>query len=419
MSGTPSNSEAFLHRIHNQRRIAFILLSRSREFLKPGVPFSSELSKELKKQGNFGSKDRKLYRELIFTYIRYKAWMDGLWSQKEELLDALIVLATPTQQIQSLYPSLSTREHRDAKETHRHRILGYQDKQLTELLPDWFTAHLSTQLTDTQLCTLFQRPPLWLRVQNGNASEHQKNCQDAKKESDPDCKLIAELPDAIECPADLSLTQIPAYANGSLEVQDISSQILLHLMPEAPQGHWFDACAGAGGKTLQLAKMLGKNGKVTAFDLRQSALRELDVRKKRARLPNIQIATSVPSTERFDGVLVDSPCSGTGTWRRHPFLKEQTDEKSVMDFSKRQLSILKEYARLVAPGGTLAYSTCSLSHFENEHVVDAFLRSEGDVFEHSPIPTKFGLKDKGHGITVYPHHFNGDGLFIAVFKRSN
>lgn len=420
MSAVPSNKEALLHRIFNQRRIAHTLIEQSRFFLKPGIPFSSELAKEFKKQGNFGSKDRKLYRELIFTYIRYRKWIDEFAADKNALLEATITLATPTREIQNLYPSLSDKSFANPNEPFRHRLLGFQDSQLSELLPDWFLSHINKNLSDTELHCIFQRPPLWLRVQNGDPVHHLSACQTARNEGDRPCALLTNIPDAIDCPPDLSLSKVPAYANGSLEVQDISSQLLLHLLPGDLKGKWLDACAGAGGKTLQLAKMLGSEGTVTAFDLRLSALRELELRKKRAKISNIQITTTAPEGDAtFDGVLVDAPCSGSGTWRRHPFLKEQTVEETVMSYSKRQGLILSRYSENVKVGGILAYATCSLSRFENEHVVEAFLKSHKLKFEYIPLKNEFNIPESGMGTTLFPHHFNGDGLFIAAFRRIN
>ncbi|MCH6256750.1 RsmB/NOP family class I SAM-dependent RNA methyltransferase [Puniceicoccaceae bacterium K14] len=417
MSGVPSNKEALLHRIYNQRRIAYLLIEQSRHLLKPGIPFSSELAKVFKKQGNFGSKDRKLYRELIFTYVRYRNWLNEFASDQDALMEAVIVLASPTSEVQSLYPSLSDKRFANAEERYRHRLLSFEDSQLVELLPDWFLSHVNRHLSDQEVHSLLQRPPLWLRAQKGDTSTLLNQCQAAQRKGEYDCQLHADIPDAIHCPPDLALANIPAYADGALEVQDISSQLILQLVPTEIKGKWLDACAGAGGKTLQLAKMLGPNGQVTAFDTRPAALRELGERNKRARFPNISITTSRPDNSLFDGVLVDAPCSGSGTWRRHPFLKDQTSENTVMEFSERQLAILKQYAGNVAIGGTLVYATCSLSRYENEHVVDSFLKSNKSGFEHIQAKTAFGLRDSGFGITIYPHDFNGDGLFVATMRR--
>src|SRR5690606_17692841 len=109
----------------------------------------------------------------------------------------------------------------------------------------------------------------------------------------------------------------------------ISSQILVQLINDHPRGVWLDACVGAGGKTLQLAKMLQPFGKIWAYDTRHSALRELKGRFSRSGYRNINVFEQRPTSGEYDGVLVDAPCSGSGTWRRHPYLMRQTRESDI------------------------------------------------------------------------------------------
>jgi len=157
---------------------------------------------------------------------------------------------------------------------------------------------------------------------------------------------------------------------------------------------------------------------VAAFDTRSSALRELQSRAKRSGLRNITVLQKRPTSGAFDGVLVDAPCSGSGTWRRHPYLMRQTREEDIFDHAQTQFSILKAYSTLVADGGLLVYSTCSLSRHENEAVAERFLETEKN-FRHEPLAPRFGFKDRGRGITVHPEDHNGDGLYVATFRKSH
>ena len=413
---SPLNREARLHRLLNQRRIAFSLIERIKTLLAPGVPFNRELAQLFKTQGKFGSKDRRLYKELIFTYIRYQPWLDAARSDSQRFLDLAILLSQPTPEVQELYPTIDDSLPRNLEYDNRHRLIGKTDVDLAELLPAWFASHSKDPISLEDVQLLFRRPPLWVRIQKGNPDQIIEELKQHSRDASAPIELHYSVPRCIELPSDFPLANVPSYLNGNIEVQDISSQMLLQLIAETPRGSWFDACAGAGGKTLQLASMLSPEGKVLAFDNRQAALRELLQRQERSGLKNIEVAHSRPIGKTFDGVLVDAPCSGSGTWRRHPFLIRQTREADVLAHSERQQKILDQYCGHVSTGGLLVYCTCSLSQYENQHVVQRFLEKHRE-FAYEPLADRFGLADGYKGITIKPTRFNGDGLYIATLRR--
>ncbi|MBT5168210.1 MAG: RsmB/NOP family class I SAM-dependent RNA methyltransferase [Opitutales bacterium] len=416
MSGT-LNKEIKFHRLMNQRRVAYSLLQRLQTLLEPGSNFIRELNLLFKSQGKFGSRDRRLYRELIYTYLRYQTWLDPIRFDETAFLDAIIILANPTPEASTLYPTLSSPTANLQAPKDRHRLIGKSDNDLIELIPSWFQSHLSETLDSESAKTLFSRPPLWLRIQRGDPKAIIEQLRQASPNQANPPTAIWGVPDALLCPPGLPLSNVPAYQNGEIEIQDISSQLLLQLVHPQPEGSWLDACAGAGGKTLQLAKMIGSNGCVTAYDPRSKALDELERRSRRARLKNISLLRSKPDRGSYDGVLVDAPCSGSGTWRRHPFLMRQTREKDIFQHSEAQSSILHFYSERVAPGGILVYCTCSLSSYENKNVVKKFLETHSS-FEPAPLAKNFDLEEIGNGITISPAHLDGDGLYIATFRRS-
>ena len=417
MSKPLVNKGLHLARLQNQRRIALSLIERSRTLLTPGTAFTRELHELFRSQGKFGSKDRRLYRELIYTYLRYMPWLEDKLKEREDLMDTIIQLAAPTPEIRSLYPTLPSSNKLESVAGQRFKILEREAHQLTDLLPDWFAQHTNRPVSVPSLLTLITRPPLWLRIQkdpNEDLVERLKASATAQQ-----ANQIAKhplIPDCIHSPADYALANHPCYLEGSVEIQDISSQILLNLLKDRPRGHWLDACAGAGGKTLQLANLLKPFGKVDAFDTRSSALRELQARAKRSGLRNINLLDKRPTVGNYDGVLVDAPCSGSGTWRRHPYLLRQTREEDIFEHAKTQFAILKSYSTLVADGGTLVYSTCSLSRHENEAVAERFLETE-KAFRHVSLAPRFGFQDRGQGITVHPEDHNGDGLYVTSFQK--
>jgi 16S rRNA (cytosine967-C5)-methyltransferase len=153
--------------------------------------------------------------------------------------------------------------------------------------------------------------------------------------------------------------------------------------------------------------------------IRASALKELQIRATRARLTNIAILPAAP-TALYDGVLVDAPCSGTGTWRRAPHLKWTTTPAQVTAAADQQLDLLNTYAALVRPGGQLVYATCSLSHFENEDVIRAFLAANPSFQPELPPPVRafgFAPDPATGGLTILPAKHNTDGFFVATLRR--
>jgi 16S rRNA (cytosine967-C5)-methyltransferase len=118
----------------------------------------------------------------------------------------------------------------------------------------------------------------------------------------------------------------------------------------------------------------------------------------------------------YDGVLIDAPCSGTGTWRRFPQLKWSTTEADIATAAQRQREILARYASHVRPGGLLVYATCSLSHVENDDVVADFLAAHAE-FAHAPFARTFGASAGKFGLTLLPSLHNTDGFFVSALRR--
>jgi 16S rRNA (cytosine967-C5)-methyltransferase len=216
-----------------------------------------------------------------------------------------------------------------------------------------------------------------------------------------------------------------------IEIQDLGSQLLLEAAGIAPGARWLDACAGAGGKTLQLSRLLGSAGSIDAHDVRASALAELAVRARRASVPIADSRQPAPRPAAhcapirivqapaafYDGVLVDAPCSGSGTWRRAPHLKWTTTPTQIAGAASLQRELLAQFSRHVRPGGRLLYCTCSLSRRENEDVIDAFLAGHPE-FSIAPPASNFDLPLRGGGLTFFPARHDTDGFFVACLRRA-
>lgn len=409
--------------LENQRRTLLALIRALEPQLVPGRPFAAEIRAELARHSGFGSRDRRLYRELIYTWLRYRAWFEKARAASDTAAaDLLIGLSGDAPEVATLHAALVLPEGR-AFARRPGPVLFEQIRTLIpgvpfeprELLPAWFEAHCPTLFSEAELACHLTRPPFWLRAQRGTGLELVQELGRTGIEA----TAASRLPAAVRVNSYVDLEKHPLVEQGRAEVQDIGSQALLMLAAPQPGTRWLDMCAGAGGKSLQLATLLGPSGRVHAHDVRRDALMELRRRAMRAGVKNIQIEGVLPDevTTRFDGVLVDAPCSGSGTWRRHPFLIHQTTPTQINTLARQQATLLRRGANYVAPGGRLVYATCSLSRRENEEVVTAFLK-EFREFEIEAPTSAAGLKPEPAGwITIFPSALDSDGYFLACLRR--
>lgn len=346
----------------------------------------------------FGSRDRRLYRELTYTTLRYLPWIEPcLEREPEEAVRRVAWLAADTPATNPFRAAFATGEPPTG------------DK--TELLPAWFREHCPALFSGAELEAQLRRAPVWLRLQ----TDYAEGVLEEFATRGWKVRRSTLLPSALEWLSEADVTQTSAWRDGHVEVQDLGSQLILESIGIAPGERWLDACAGAGGKSLQLARLLGRSGLVDAHDIRPAALQELMTRALRAGAPNIR-TTAHPSPGVYAGVLVDAPCSGSGTWRRAPHLKWMTTPALVAERAALQRDLLTRFASHVRPGGRLVYATCSLSRCENEEVIATFL-AEQPAFRPEPFARTFGFEPVGAGLTILPSHHDTDGFFVASLRR--
>ena len=244
---------------------------------------------------------------------------------------------------------------------------------------------------DGYMSRLAVRPALWIRFASDEGK--QRTCCELDK---CQIKYILHGSSSAAIPgAKLNLNLLETFNAGCFEVQDLASQCVGSVCSPYPGERWYDACAGAGGKTLHLASLMAGKGKITAGDIRVNALDALKKRARRAGWSNISTRPHDGSRwsgkHQYDGVLVDAPCSGSGVWRRNAALQWILSEKDVMSFADRQLQILENNAPAVKSGGVLVYATCSIFEAENEQVAARFLERNSDFTAE-----------------VFPHPLNGE-----------
>jgi 16S rRNA (cytosine967-C5)-methyltransferase len=388
-------------RTGSQQRTLLDILGRLRPHWRTDAALPARIDMFLSGDRRLGSRDRRLYRELIYTVLRYLPWIEPfLDPDPSEAARRAAWLAAESPAVKPFRDEVAAGLPAcPAGLDEKAEILS---ADVDSLSPEWFRNECPGAFVPPLREVLLTRPPLWLRLQGGDPSRVLDEFEAAGwKWRASDC-----LPDAIGLPAGTDVGRTGAYLSGMVEVQDIGSQLILASAGVKPGGHWLDACAGAGGKTLQLAALLGPSGLVTARDTRRAALDELSARASRSGVAGrIRIGDRADPAGGFDGVLVDAPCSGSGTWRRAPHLKWVTTPEGVRNAASLQLALLRDNAARVRPGGLLVYATCSLCRSENESVVAAFL--DGGSFEAVLA-----------GMQILPQTYDGDGFFAASFRRA-
>jgi 16S rRNA (cytosine967-C5)-methyltransferase len=224
------------------------------------------------------------------------------------------------------------------------------------------------------------RPPLWIRI---NHPEKKDETLSSLRDGG---FSVREYDGTYSADSGKSLYSAEPYKNGLVEIQDYASQKISAAADAHPGMYVWDACAGGGGKTLHIASLLDGRGAVYASDIREYKLEETKLRARRASFPNVRTLAwngeNIPAFPKeitarggFHRVLVDAPCSSSGTWRRNPDGKYRVGEKSIRELSNLQLSILSNASGAVKDGGLLVYATCSFLPSENEQVVQNFLSS--------------------------------------------
>jgi len=307
-------------------------------------------------------------------------------------------------------------------------------------LPEWIAPHFQRLFGADWVeegAALALRPPLDLRVNRLKADRERVLKALARFEAvatpySPDGIRIAPTKGEGRHP---NVQVEPAFQKGWFEVQDEGSQLAALLVGAKHGEQVLDLCAGAGGKTLALAAAMENKGQIVATDRDRSRLAPIFDRLKRAGTRNVQVRNAGAPLDdlagRMDAVLIDAPCTGTGTWRRRPDAKWRLTERAVGERIAEQRAILADAAGYVKPGGRLVYVTCSLLPEEDGDQIEAFLAQRGE-FRAVPVsealakaeaaPLKQEDPDRGAlagatGLVLSPRRTDTDGFFVAVMTR--
>ncbi|MEC3862134.1 RsmB/NOP family class I SAM-dependent RNA methyltransferase [Mesobacterium sp. TK19101] len=345
-----------------------------------------------------GSKDRAAVRDIVFAVLRARqscAVLGGGTDGRALVLGLLRMSDTPPDEV------FTGAGHAPAPLTEPERgRLAMAVHGLPADLPEWLVPDLQQSLAEmfpTYCETMRRRAPVFLRVNALKTTPDQALASLAAEGIA--CTPHPDLPGALRVDQNArKVAQSAAYRDGLVELQDAASQAIVAGLPLAPGSRVLDYCAGGGGKTLGLAAAV--NGPVAAWDVDTHRMADLPARAARA---GAEVTVLAQPEGPYDLILCDAPCSGSGTWRRAPEGKWRLTRAALDDLLAVQLSILTDAARRVAPGGALAYATCSVLTAENRGATERFLGTAPEW-------------QVSRETTLLPGDW-GDGFYLAVLTR--
>ncbi len=348
-----------------------------------------------------GSKDRRAVRDLVYRAIRLCGPVPACGRA------AMLAVAGQDEAVAALFDG----------SPHGPAARGEGEAAAnTGLAPKWLAAALrASDLGGREIAALLDRAPLDIRV---NALKADRAGLDLPEPGEP-------LPSAqgLRFATGTPVEQWDAYAEGLIEVQDLGSQLIVEALPVAAGDTIIDLCAGGGGKTLALAARLGNAASLVAADTDKRRLGNLAPRAARAGAavdhtvlldPGRELAALAPFKGKADHVLVDAPCSGSGTWRRSPEGRWRLDPAELARLTQLQDHVLDLAAQLVRSGGSVSFVTCSVLDSEGPDRIAAFLaRHPG--WKAEDLALSQGAA-RGAGIRLDPHRSGTDGFFVACLR---
>ncbi|RBP48580.1 RsmB/NOP family class I SAM-dependent RNA methyltransferase [Arenicella xantha] len=414
------------------------------ERAESGYPADRIMAAYFKQRRYIGAKDKAAISEYFYSVLRQQSSLTfllqsaSLPTDNRWLMVALLLCAG--ENVAELYngeqfsPAALSASSLGSLEQFDETRLDTAPSYIQLNVPEWLEPKLQAALGERyvdEMHAMNQRAATDIRVNTLKATREELVAELEKVGFATE--LTALSPWGIRFSTRVALFNTDMFRRGWFEVQDEGSQLLALLSAASPGQTIVDFCAGAGGKTLAMAAMMQNKGSLYACDVHSKRLEQLGKRKKRADIHNIR--THVLSSEhdkwvkqhsgRADTVLIDAPCSGTGTWRRSPDSRWNLQPEGLANLVALQHSILDSACRLVKPGGRLLYATCSLLQEENEEQISAFLARNSE-FSASTLDLsellpgnheRFVASD--HSMRTFPGLSGTDGFFVASLVRAS
>jgi len=357
-----------------------------------GTPADQVLRERLRVEKALSREEGSEVSRAVFAFYRWQGWLDERERLQERIDQAL---------------ELAGRFARDPG--------AFSDEEmLAHAAPGWVKGQMETSAAWAR--SLQAEPVLWLRARQGQGEELARRLGE--------CRAFGAGPlaDVLEYQGHNDLFRTQDFHAGDFELQDISSQAVgLVCGPKAGET-WWDACAGEGGKATHFSDLMGNKGLIWASDRAAWRLDKFKRRAARARVFNYRLALwdggpKLPTKTRFDGVLLDAPCSGIGTWQRNPHARWTTTAVDVAELAKLQGELLTRAAHAVKPGGRLIYAVCTLAWAETLGVVAA-LETACPEFERLPVANPLDPGSPAQAeLFLRPEQWRGNGMFVAAWRR--
>ena len=355
-------------------------------------PADGVLRDVLKAQRELFPDERSQVSAAVFAYYRWRGWLEPAKPLPDQIERAV---------------RLSERYTSDPD--------SFTDEELTaRAVPGWLATVM--EVTPAWVRALQNQPKLWLRAHRGQGGQLAVRLGD--------CYAFGKgsMADTLNYRGRQDLFRTAEFHAGEFELQDISSQAVGLICAPCPGETWWDACAGEGGKTLHLSELMENKGLIWASDPAAWRLQKLKRRAARAKVFNYRTAAwdggaRLPTKTKFDGVLVDAPCSGIGTWQRNPHARWTATPEDIEELSKLQEGILANVASAVKPGGKLIYAVCSLARAETLGVAEAFEKRSPEFVRLRIVNPLAPEAPASAAVECWPQQFGGSGMFIAAWSQ--
>jgi len=367
-----------------------------------GASADSIAKKFFKARRYAGSKDRRAVREHVYAAIR------RFGDRPESGRCAMLGLAAEQDEIRALF---------DGSNYGPGKIDSDERAASGSSFPAWLDQKFAAPIDQREREALLDRADLHIRVRSDVAKMIQTEA------IWPEAKALS-LSNSYQLPNGTRVEESDAYRQGHIEIQDLGSQAIVFAGANFGGKTVLDLCAGAGGKTLGLAALLPPDTKIIASDTDRGRLSRLKPRMQRVGAENIESILLHPSREmvslehlkgQCDLVVVDAPCSGTGTWRRNPELRWRTTPKRLQKTTILQQRLLRLGSELVAPGGKLLFAVCSLLDDEGPDQTEKFLNS---FPKWRPVEIDLPLgRPYRKGTLLSPYHDGTDGFYFTCLEK--
>lgn len=411
----------------------YTLISKQLSFDLPASRIFRQITSEFPK---LGSSDRWVLRELYYTYLRNKMLIDSM-----ETSSFTCNRFNVTIYLTKGYEHLGNRKSKLISHLKKHfpidldlknklvtilssdrlesNKIDFERLELNFSIDQYFLQNLRKIVRFDAIYKVLKRlhtfSPISLKYLNQDAESYFLRSNVTYKKS-------SIFKDSYNLDPNQSLQDLKLTKDKDYVIQDDGSRYIVNICNPKEENTILDYCAGAGGKSIALSHLTNNNAKIDAFDTSKERLKKLKERLRKLKYNNISVKSTNELKNDYDLVLVDAPCTGSGTIRRFPEKKYNTSRSLIRRFSKLQLEILINSSKFVKSGGKLVYSTCSVFKEENQDVVNEFLQ-KGDF---KPLSIKDNINNSdlkkiistdSHQINLLPLDYDGDCFFVAQFLK--